>query len=213
MTNVEGVVFSTIDIINCQTDEKIFLTNSQDICLRIKAQGVTFYRIANEDGVYSEWKSFIPNNSLDTSIVPWILSSGNGTKNLSIQLQTNNMIGFPETKTIILQTVTPAFNIQFFLDEALTLIMPVKNGIPVLSKGDAFIRILTGVPLKEIPTFDIISQGKIVSSQTMELLDSEETLDPLIGASEFKGSFVVLKEDGLFNIDGPARIVPHGNRF
>lgn len=210
MINVEGVVYSEIDVVGCQSDEPIFLTNSQDICLKIKAQGVSFYRIANEDGTYSTWRPFIPTDSLDTSIVPWTLSSGNGTKNISIQLQTNNMVGFPVTKTVIFQAISPIFNIQLFLDSDLSIPLPTKNGIPVATRGNVYVKMTVEVPLRQIPSFDVVSGGKVISNQTMEVLDDSVEFDSVVGVSEFKSSFMVLREDGLFNIDGPARIVPHG---
>jgi hypothetical protein len=186
------------------------LTNSQDICLRIKSPGVNFYRIANEDGLYADWKPFVPSDSLDSSIVPWTLSPGNGTKTISIQLQTNNMVGFPVTKTVIFQAISPVFNIQLFLDSELSISLPTKNGVPVTGKGNVYIKLTSEVPLKQLPSFDVVSGGKVISNQIMELLDDTVEIDSVVGVSEFKSSFIVLREDGLFNIDGPARIVPHG---
>jgi hypothetical protein len=197
-------------------------TDNQNVCLKIKSPGATYYRIANESGSFSDWTPFVQVGSLDTTIVPWVLSPGNGTKTITVQTQTDTAIGFPTTVSVIYHVQAPAFTLGLFSDVSLLTPLPDMNGIPIATAMDVYVALSTNVPLSDFPTFDVVSKGRAVRNQRMSLVSAATSGTsgssgasgvsgfPGIGASAFKGSFRVNKNDGLFYLDGPARIIPHG---
>lgn len=187
------------------------VTTSPDIHVLIRAPGATFYRIANEDGQYSEWKPFSATVDLDTMIVPWTLTSTNGLKTVAVQVQDAQFIYFPVLKQIILSMPLPNFRIEFFHDEGLTSPLSAFHGKPVAPEGDVFVKATSDATLAAPPTFDIISRGiRLIRNQSMTAIESASDSGETTETNAYKGRFHVNRDDGLFHRDGQARIIVHG---
>lgn len=204
-----------VQAVDCASFKPISSTKVSDICLLVKAPGATFFRIANEDGVYGGWTTFVPSTNLDSMIIPWTLSCGNGVKQVCVQVQNSQSVSFPSCIQIDLSAPLPAFSVEFFSDEALTTPLASFNGKPVVPEGDVFIKITSCSALTVAPTFDVITRGQhLIKNQSTSPISAS-------GASGFSGTsgvsangytarFHVFRDDGLFHRDGQARIVVHG---
>ena len=211
-------------VIDCATGETISFSDTGDVCLKITAApGTTYFRVANESGSFTNWTPFTPTASLDTMVIPWTLSSGNGNKTVCVQVQDATDVGFPVCVSLSLQALLPTFAIAFFLDGTLSATLPTFNGRPVAAAGDVFVTLTASTPLPSPPTFDIVSGSRetISNQQTVPLSQFSGTsgfsgssgtsgFSGASGATQFVGKFTVPKSDGFFHVDGLARLVPHG---
>jgi hypothetical protein len=204
----DGGPATTITTSATGSEQAIPITTDQTIGLSIYAPGATFYRLAGDDLVWSEWKPFVPAYDLDTMFVKYTLSNGNGLKNIYVQVQDALTIGFPVKVSIILQGRTPLFEIELFRDEALTDPVGSFKGHSVIAAGETFLKITPSVPLGESPFFEVISRG-------VHLTRNQQTVAGVVGSGMedpeyYIGRFVAKRHDGFYNVDGPARIIVHG---
>ena len=219
-----GLEFKIVQITSLLDDIiEIEATNSPDISLVITAPGATFWRAANEDGVPSEWEPFRGDIDLDTMVVPWRLSCASGTKRVCVQVQDSQFVSYPTCKNVTLTAPPPTFTIELFSDSEMLNSLPLFNVWPAAKAGTVYVKLTSNQLLLENPTFDVVSRGlHIVSNQqTSPMADASEavtvtsasggtTTNYSAGHRTFKGDFDVYREDGLFHIDGLARLVPHG---
>lgn len=237
-SNIEKFIDTKFDIVDCVNQVPIDATNVPEVCLRITSPGATFFRAANENGAYSKWENFKPSVTLDTMVVPWTLSCGNGKKSVCVQIQDANSVGFPICKDVVLQSPLPAFKIDFFKDDGLTIPLPIFGSTPVAPEGDVYVRLTSSSPLVSSPTFDVVSRGtRLIFNQATLPVNATSGAsgfsgtgsfagnvvsgtDNLPGAefsafagNVFKGRFRVKRDDGFFYVDGLARLIPHGKDF
>lgn len=232
-TNVEAFVQTTVELLDPISGQIIDATNVPQIGIQITSPGATFVRISNDGEAYSEWMPFKPSASLDTMVVPWDLGSGSGKKNICVQVQDATTVGFPVCKDIFLQASLPAFKIEFFKDEALSIPLETFKDKPVAPSGDIYVRLTSSSPLVRPPTFDVISKGlRLIFNQETRSVsgisgfsgqDNADALGTVVAGdtqdttafsafagTEFVGRFHVHRDDGFFHLDGPARLIPHG---
>ncbi len=229
LTNVEAFVQTSFDIVDPVNGFPITSTNIPQVGLQITSPGATFYRISNEGQPYSEWTTFKPTTGLDTSIIPWDLGSGSGKKKICIQVQDATTVGFPICKEIVLQASLPSFKVEFFKDKEFMIPLETFNNKPVSPSGDIYVRLTSSTPLIRPPTFDIISKGtRMIFNQETRLVSgfsgfsggigpavigdivAGTTAFSAFGGTTFEGRFTVHRDDGLYYLDGPARLIPHG---
>ncbi len=216
-----------VAMVDCVDFEEILVTNVPEVCLKIRAPGATFFRIANEDGQFGKWEAFKPKFDFETMIVPWVLSCGNGNKQVCVQVQDAQFVSFPVCHNVILNAPLPVFKIEFYKDEEMKVPLATFHGKPVAPEGDVFIKITSCAPLVRPPTFDVISRGThIVMNQSTSQIevpdeDASAGAGSFIGSNEagtftaftgntYKARFHVNRDDGLFHKDGYARVVVHG---
>ncbi len=217
----------TIQLVDCVDFQPLSTTNVPEVCVSIEAPGATFFRLANEDGKFSDWEAFKPKSDFNTMVVPWVLSCGNGRKQVCVQVQDAQFVSFPVCHDVILNAPLPVFKMEFFKDEALTDPLASYNGKPVAPEGDVFLRITSCASLIRPPTFDVISRGvHIIRNQSTTQIevapeDASAGVGSFIGNNEaggfsafagntYKARFHVHRDDGLFHKDGHARVVVHG---
>lgn len=239
-TNIEAYLDVQFNIVDCVGFNPIDFTNAPEVCLQITSPGATFFRVANEDGNWCGWKPvckedgwqpFKANDDLETMLVPWSLTCGNGKKKVCVQIQNQNMVSFPICREVILAMPAPAFTVEMFLDADMSFRLPTFNGMPVAKAGDVYVKITASEPMIRPPSFDVLHQGlyQTFNQKTMAISGYSGTagIGSFIGndvrddlehsgfsASSntvFKSKFRVRCEDGTFYVDGLARIVPHGN--
>ena len=224
--NVEAFVQTSVEIVDPIHGKPIESTNVNQIGIQVTSPSATFVRISNDDGEYSDWMPFQPQNSLDTMVIPWELSAGSGIKKVCIQVQDATTVGFPICKDIVLQGSMTGFKIEFFRDQDLTTIFDSFNNMPAIPEGDVFVRLTSSAPLIQPPTFDVVNRGlRIISNQETTLVtgfSSAAGLGAVIADSSqsasfsafagtvFKARFHVHRDDGLYHLDGHARLIPHG---
>jgi len=225
--------WASMSIQDCETGTDIEYTNVPDVCLRITAPGTMFWRAYNEDGILSPWQAFKPGPDLETMIVPWSLTCGNGLKTVCVQVQDEFNVSYPICDNVVLVAPESRFKIDFFKDEALTEPLPKYKSWPITTAGDVYIRITTDEPQVHPPTFDVITRGSH-SVFNQEMIAVGESEDKAIGVNEtdteagaiveqqgvtgfeadayrsFKGRFHVYRDDGVFHADGLSRVVVHG---
>lgn len=234
-SNLENFIATSFQIVDCALDNEIQVTNVPEVCLKITSPGATFYRAANENGDFSQWTQFSPNVDLDTMVVPWTLSCGNGVKQVCVQIQDPTSVGFPVCQNVTLQSAPPTFKIEFFADKKLSIALPTFQGHPVTSEGDVFVKLTSSAPMIRPPTFDVVSKGthlifnqqtepfgssgvsgfsgtkgSFVGTDVAASSGSSGTAFSAFAASVFIGRFHVHRDDGLFHVDGQARLIPHG---
>lgn len=238
--NIEARLDVDFEIVDCVNFEPITLTNAPEVCLFIRAPGATFWRGANEDGQFTDWYQFRPNYDLETMVVPWTLICTGGQKQVCVQVQDADMVGFPICRNVTLALQPPSFKVEFFEDEDLKSPLPTYKGTPVASSGDVFVKMTSEVPQILTPTFSVISRGQhLVFNQETEVLavsgfsgansagigsfvgttfnvPREDDVSPVARAfsaaigREFKSRFYVKRHDGLLHVDGLARLIPQG---
>lgn len=235
-SNLENFLATSFDIVDCVLDNAIQVTNVPEVCLKITSPGATFYRAANEDGNFSPWTPFAPTTDLDTMVVPWTLSCGNGSKQVCVQIQDASSVGFPVCQNVTLQSAPPTFKIEFFADRKLQRALPTFKGHSVAPEGDVYVKLTSSTPMVRPPTFDVVSKGThLVFNQQTEPFGASgvsgfsSTKGSFVGndvattangtsgtafsafaSSVFIGRFHVHHDDGFFHIDGQARLIPHG---
>jgi hypothetical protein len=223
-TNNYRAMSVQVKIVDPITNYEIESTNSPNVALQITAPGATFWRGANEDGQFSAWDAFRASIDLDTTIVPWQLSCKSGSKRLCIQVQDSQFVSYPICQTITLTAPPPTFTIELFSDAEMLDALPLFKNWPAAMAGAVHVRLTSSQLLLEPPTFDVVSRGlHIVRNQATEAIaDASEAVTVTsatggtagtsyaTGNRTFKGEFDVYREDGLFHIDGLARLVPHG---
>lgn len=233
--NIEARLDADFEIVDGVGFKPIVATNSPEIYLSINAPNATFWRASNEDGQYSAWQEFRPNFDLETMLVPWTLNCVSGKKQVCVQVQDAEMVGFPICHDIDLALQPPDFQVEFFEDKDLTIPLartPLDR--PAARRGDVYIKLSTEVPQILPPTFEVVSRGqRLILNQETEPLDAgasdtvgigsfvggtvdisqEDNVSPAALAFSaaagrtFRGRFSLKCHDGLLNVDGPARVI------
>ena len=140
VTNIEQKMDFRWQFVDCNSGKPIDATNTENVCLKIKASNATFWRAVNASGQYSDWASFKPSIDLDTTIVPWSLSCGNGTKEVCVQVQDQDVVAFPICQSIVLAKPPDSFKVELFSDEAMTKPLPDCAGRQAASEVRRFMR-------------------------------------------------------------------------
>jgi len=226
ITNIEEKMDFRWTFVDCASGKEITSTNTENVCLKIRATNATFWRAANADGQYSEWSPFKPNVDLETTVVPWTLSCGNGMKEVCVQVQDQDTVAFPICHTIVLAKPPDNYKVELFSDEEMLNPLPECGEYPAATEGKVYVKITAPNKILSLPKFDVIQRGlasvynqeaepiqvnedgsytvidpKQVSS---EVVDGELTLD---GFQTFRGMFTVNREDEIYYKDGLARVV------
>ena len=157
-------------------------------------------------GGWSPWQQFRPATDLDTTLVPVTLPPGNGKKRIYVQIQDSTTLSYPIWAEIVLQGSEARFRIELFKDEAMTASLPTFNGHPVASTGNIFVRLTSSEILPSAPTFDVVGRGEHLVRNRPTIAASG--FSGTAGSSIFSGRFEVERDDGVFNVDGPAKVVP-----
>jgi len=222
ITNDEVFLDREFSFVDCVGFEAVSLTTTPEVCLKIRAPGATFWRAANAGESFSDWQTFKPNQDLETMTVPWKLTCGNGTKEVCVQVQNHDSVGFPLCKTISLVSPPIDFDVQLYEDENFTLPLPYYQNRPAIKAGDIWLKITSPQPVLLPPTFDVVHQGyRIITNQKTEAVSGfsgEAGIGSFIGQNfngtfssvslqQFKGKFTIHKEDGYNYKDGLARII------
>jgi len=225
VTNIEEKMDFKWDYVDCKTGQPIDSTNTENVCLKIKGTNATFWRAVNENGQYSEWSTFKASVDLDTTIVPWTLSCGNGTKEVSIQIQDQDVVAFPISRTIVLAKPPDSYKVDLYSDKELTIPIPKCMDRQAARGGNVYVKITTPKKILALPTFDVIQRGLASAfnqeTEPVEVVNGVYTsIDPRVTTSEvkdgnltvqgyqlFRGMFTVRRQDDLYNIDGLARII------
>ena len=222
ITNDEVFLDREFGFVDCVGFDSISLTTTPEVCLKIRAPGATFWRAANAREPFSDWQAFRPNQDLDTMIVPWKLTCGNGTKEVCVQVQNQDSVGFPLCKTISLVSPQIDFDVQLYEDEELTVPLPFYQNRPAIKAGDVWLKITSPQPVLLPPVFDVVHQGyRIITNQKTEAISGfsgTAGIGSFIGQNfngtfssvslqQFKGRFTIHKEDGYNYKDGLARVV------
>jgi hypothetical protein len=202
-TDAVSYLPTDFQVVDCVTGEVLQIVGTPNVCLRITCQGATYFRAANETGPFTSWTAFQPNQDLNTMVVPWTLSPGNGQKQVCIQTQDPSIVGYAACQTLVLQALPASFKIAFFQDIGLTQPLPTFSGYSVATSGDMYVSLISSVPLAYSPTFDVVGQGANAAFG--------QEAQPVNGSStNFVGRITIKQDDGIFNKDGLARIIPHG---
>ena len=222
VTNDEVFLDREFSFVDCVDYQPVSLTTTPEVCLKIRAPGATFWRAANAGQSFSDWTSFKPNIDLETMTIPWKLTCGNGVKEVCVQVQNQNSVGFPLCKTVSLVSPPLDFDIQFYSDEGMTVSLPYFEDRPAIKAGDIWIKITSPQPVLLPPTFDVVHQGyRIITNQKTEAISGVQGtagIGSFIGQNyngtfssmslqQFTGKFTIHKEDGYNYKDGLARVV------
>ena len=222
VTNDEVFLDREFTFVDCVNYGSVSLTTIPEVCLKINAKGATFWRAANAGESFSEWMAFKPDSDLETMTIPWKLTCGNGVKEVCIQVQNQNSVGYPLCKTVSLVSPPLDFDIAFYADENLTVSLPDFEGRPAIKAGNIWIKITSPQPVLLPPTFDVVHQGyRIITNQKTEAISGSSGtagIGSFIGQNfngtfssvslqQFKGKFTIHKEDGYNYKDGLARVV------
>ena len=186
-------------------------TASRDAFLRITAPGAAFYRCASQSlsategdgkGGWPAWQQFSPTVELDTMIIPFKLAIGNGKKDVFVQVMTASVLGFVMSNWVVLQEAVPRIKVAFYKDQGMTVPLPTFGDHSVASLGETFVLLTSSVPLKATPTFDVIGRG-------LRQFRNRPTVASGTAGTMFLGRFGVGRDDGVFSIDGPAKVVTY----
>jgi hypothetical protein len=215
-----------VKVVDCVEYQPLTTTNVPEVCVSIKSPGATFYRISNEDSAFSDWIPFKPKAELDTIVIPWVLSCGNGRKQVCVQVQDAQFIGFPVCYEVSVQAPLPTFKIEFFSDPDLTKPLASYGNKPVAPEGDVYVKITSCAALVRPPTFDVVSRGihMVRNQETVAMMGTSGFSSGIgsflgtntgsafsaLAGNTYKGRFHVFKDDGLFHKDGHARVIVHG---
>lgn len=230
VTNIEQKMDFRWQFVDCNSGKPIDATNTENVCLKIKASNATFWRAVNASGQYSDWASFKPSIDLDTTIVPWSLSCGNGTKEVCVQVQDQDVVAFPICQSIVLAKPPDSFKVELFSDEAMTQPLPDCAGRQAASEGKTYVKITTPIRTLTIPTFDVVQRGLAsVYNQETEPIEMNDdgtftVIDPkkvastvengtltVVGYKTFRGMFTIKRQDELYHMDGLSRIIVHSS--
>ncbi len=217
-------IYSQIDwnfkILSPKTNKQITFTDNTTVNLIIDAPGATFYRVANEDGIFSDWIPVAANFDLNTTITSWTLTCSIGTKKVCVQIQDEKSVSLPKCTNIDLITINPTFTIDFFYDSGFLNPLPMFQEWPATSFGEVFIKITSSMPLVQSPTFDVIGRGlysifnqnttKIFTIDTQNTNGTTASILPTDATNTFLGRFTIKKQDGIYNVDGLSRVIVHG---
>lgn len=213
-TSMYGYIATALAL-NDKGGNPLDVSTSASIILKVTAPGATFVRYSarassplasdGEDG-WSTWIPFVHGADLDSMNLSYSLPPGNGTKRVYVQVQDAATLGHPIWQDIILQKPIIKYRIELFKDEALSVPMPLYNGHAVASLGETFVRFTFSEPLASTPTFDVVGRGlrliRIKPTVVQEATGVQAN-------SVFFGRFQIRRDDGVFNVDGPAKIIPY----
>jgi len=230
ITNIEQKMDFQWTFTDCKTGKEIDSTNSENVCLKIKATNATFWRAVNASGQYSDWAPFKPNFDLDTTIVPWTLSCNNGTKEVCVQVQDQDMVAFPICRNIVLAKPPEAYKVELFSDETMLVPLPECSGQQAATEGNVYIKITAPQKILTMPVFDVIQRGlasvynqeaepiKMNEDGTYTVIDPKAVVSTVTegdltveGYQTFRGMFTVKRQDNLYHIDGLSRIIIRSN--
>lgn len=220
VSNIEHKLNFDFEVIDCQTAHPIEVTNTEDVCLRVDAPNATFWRASNEQGGYGDWAQFNPNVDSSVMVTPWTLSCGNGAKQVNVQVQDQDLVSFPITKTVSLIKPPEKYKVEMFSDADMTESLPRFGPYYAAKAGDVYVRITTPTLLAEPPAFDVIQKGSLgIFNQQTQVQASQEVVgfnadqvdtgeaSLIMGSDVFVGRFEVSQEDGLYHRDGLARVI------
>ena len=230
ITNIEQKMDFQWGFVDCKSGNPIDSTNVSDVCLKIKGTNATFWRALNASGQYSEWATFKPTVDLDTTMVPWDLGCGNGTKEVCVQIQDQDVVAFPICHSIVLARPPEAYKVELFSDDAMQNPLPACKNYQAATEGNVFVKITSPQKILTLPVFDVVQRGLAsVYNQEAEPIsmnpDGTYTIiDPKAVASTvtegnlvvegydtFRGMFTVKRQDELYHIDGLSRIIIRSN--
>ena len=222
VTNDEVFLDREFSFVDCVDNQPVSITTTPEVCLKIRAPGATFWRAANATQPFSDWTAFKPNVDLETMVVPWKLTCGNGVKEVCVQVQNQDSVGFPLCQTVSLVSPPLDFDIQFYSDENLTASLPYFEDRPAIKAGDTWIKITSPQPVLLPPTFDVVHQGyRIITNQKTEAISGFSGVAGIgsfigqnyngtfssVSLQQFKGKFTIHKDDGYNYKDGLARVI------
>lgn len=193
-------------------DEAVSVVEKTNINIDISGiYGVHAVRFRNQDGLWGEWidvdnNAFVENNRF---IVPWKIPRANGLRHLCCQVLTVYGVSQVKCIDIFVNMVTVDYFINYYSDATRTEEVPAHEGFSLLAtKGgddaEIFIRVTFSEPQTEDNlTFDVIHQG--ISNVFDRELSPEEIIEGVTPVSPYLtyiGSFLIRKEDGIYDIDG-----------
>jgi hypothetical protein len=208
VTNVEHKMDFDFQIVNAE-GIPIDFTETEDVFLRINAPTALFWRATNSDESYMPWEPFSPFSDLETMIVPWRLSCGNGLKEVCVQVQDDDLVSFPTCRQVTLIKPPEKFEIELFSDIDMTQALPEFGNFQVAKSGEVYVKLIAPKGVITSPEFEVIQKGtRGTFNQEFQRIVLEEG-DPelALGKEVFKGRFSVFKDDGIFNRDGLARVI------
>jgi hypothetical protein len=212
VTNIEHKLNFDFQIVSCNDSLPIELTNTEDVCLRINAPNATFWRASNEDGEQGEWNDFQATVDLDTTLVPWKLSCGNGAKQVCVQVQDQELVSFPVCKPVALVRPPDKYEVQLFSDIDMTELLPSFGPYQVAKEGEVYVKLVAPEKMPVPPGFNVIHKGLAgvfnQDTQAVEIASEDPSSTGVLeeGSDVFKGRFLVGKEDCLYHRDGLARL-------
>lgn len=188
-------------------DDIVSVVDKTDIHMDISGiYGAYGVRFRNQDGNWSDWinvnnNAFIENNRF---VIPWTIPRVNGVRHLCCQVLTIYGISTVKCIDIFVNMETVDYFVDYYSTSARIedVEVPAKDGFSLLAtKGEdsaeIFIRVTFNQPQSyNSLTFDVVHQG--ISNIFNEALTSETSLP----TSSYTGSFVIRKEDGIFDKDG-----------
>jgi len=187
-----------------------------DIRLQIWATPeVVAIRIKNENNkTFGNWCPTSPELSDYLFEKDWSLSKNAGIKEICLQAMTYSGITTQFCLSIIADYPQTIFELNLYSDDAYTIVLPLHDGLFVastkfdvnsLSAKDTetiYIEIVPNIIINETSiNYDVIQQGSndLLNRDAIIATDS-------LGRTVFRGSFIINREDKVFNIDGLAKI-------
>ncbi len=187
-----------------------------DIRLQIWATPeVVAIRIKNENvGTFGKWCPTSPELSDYLFEKEWSLSKNAGIKEVCVQAMTYSGITTQFCLPVIADYPQTIFELNLYSDDSYTIPLPLHDGLFVAStKFDTsllsaketetvFVEIVPNITISETSiNYDVIQQG------SNDLLNrGATTATDTLGRTVFRGSFLINREDKVFNIDGLTRI-------
>ncbi len=192
-------------------DDVVSVVEKTDINIDISGiYGAHAVRFRNQNGAWSDWINidnhlFIEDNRF---VAPWEIPRANGLRHLCCQVLTVYGVSPVQCIDIFVNMVTVDYFVDYYSDDALAEEVPSRQGFSLLAtKGDIdkeiFVRVTFSEPQTYTSlTFDVIHQG--VSNVFDRTLLPEGYVSPPVSvtSSFYTGSFLIRKEDGIYDIDG-----------
>jgi hypothetical protein len=215
VTNVEHKLNFDFQVVSCENGLPVELTNTEDVCLRIDAPNATFWRAANEDGEQGEWLDFKPTEDLNTTVVPWKLTCGNGAKEVCVQVQDQELVSFPLCRQVSLVRPPDKYEVEMFSDPDMTVPLPSCGPYQAAREGDVYVKLVAPRKIPEAPLFDVVHKGLAgIFNQQVQPVEqaaasgfSSAAGELEVGSEVFRGRFRVSKDDTLYHRDGLARLI------
>lgn len=137
----------------------------------------------------------------DRFVVPFVVDNNNGIKRICCQILTSYGITRTYCVDLLLNKVARSYAFKFYKDSNYENEVPYYNGYALLSgekEGTiVYFKVIFNEDVNDELTFNVVQQG------INNIFDKELNK---INGKEFRGSFTIYKEDGVFNKDGKAFI-------